>query len=228
MTLFLGMTLKDATPATAGVVPIVQTDGSVVGLPMTAAGVAFSAGGGVDVIAEKTAAAGVTVDGVLCKDGGVTLSGGQLLVSRAATTGAIAMGFGATAAEGWMISTVEETVSFVGNAAPSIALYGGVIAATSVILAVQANIAAALTGGGTTVKLGIGIDSDPDKYGLSAALTKNLKINTTPAHAVIASPETLKLYACASNGAAGDTALTVGSVRVRLVYATLVSLADAP
>jgi hypothetical protein len=140
---------------------------------------------------------------------------------------AVAQCFGAVATEGLQIKVIDETISFAGNAA----LYKAMttpIPAGAVILAVQANVQSALTGGSTTVKVGLGPNaSDPDKYGKTSALTKNAKISTIPTHAVLASQEAIDVCACATGGGAGDTALTVGSVRVRIVYAVPTDLADA-
>lgn len=180
-----------------------------------------------DTISEKTAAAGVTIDSVKIKDGNVVLAGGSVQHPNGTAAGAIAEGFGVTSAEGFQTVILEETISFADN----VALYKALTAslpANAIVLCAQANIEAALTGGGTTAKLGLGTAADPDLYGLSAALTKNAKIDHVPAaYAVIGSTTALRLSSCATNGAAGDTALTVGSVRVRIVYRVPVSLADA-
>lgn len=140
---------------------------------------------------------------------------------------AVALALGATAAEGARIKIIDETVSFVDNTA----LYKAMttpIPAGAVILCVQANVQSALTGGGTTVKVGLGPNSsDPDKYGKTSALTKNAKINTVPDWAVLGSQEAIDICACASDGSAGDTALTVGSVRVRIVYLDVANLVNA-
>ncbi len=180
-----------------------------------------------DTIAEKTAAAGVTIDSVKLKDGSVVLAGGSVQHPNGTAAGSIADGYGATSAEGLQRVILEETVSFAEN----VALYKALTASlpvNAIVETAQANIQAALTGGSTTVKLGLGTAADPDLYGLSADLAKNTKIDHVPAtYAVIGSTTALRLSACASNGAAGDTALTVGSVRVRIVYRVPVSLANA-
>jgi hypothetical protein len=172
-----------------------------------------------DVVNEKTSAAGVTVDGVVLKDGAVYAPVG-------AATPAVALGLGSTAATGAHVKVIDETVSFVENAA----LYKAMttpIPAGAVILSVQANVQAALTGGSTTVKVGLGPNaSDPDKYGKTSDLTQNQKINTIPDWAVLSAEEAIDICSCATGGGAGDTALTVGSVRVRIVYLTLTSLAN--
>ena len=216
MPTFFGNTILDAAPSTGGVIPVITADG-VRGMTVPAALAALIEG-----------AAGVTVNGVSLNNGTLTLPAGPLQIPRGTTTGQVAIGLGATSSEGYQIGIIDETVSHVGNAALSIALTGGVIPAQSVIMSVQINLAAALTGGGTTVKAGVGIAGTPSKYGLTGDLLKNTKKDTIPTHAVLASPETLGVYACATGGTAGNTALTVGAVRVRIVYATLVSLANAP
>lgn len=252
MTLFLGMTLKDATPATAGVIPIVQTDGSVVGLPMSAAGAAFTAGSGIDTISEKTAGAGVTIDGVklkdsqvytdqinektsavgvtidglLIKDGGAVVSAGPLQFPRGNAATQIVQAFGATSSEGLQMAIVDETVSFAGNT-DLFKLLTYLFPAGTQILCAQANIQAALTGGGTTAKLGLGTEADPDLFGKTSALTQNLKITTVPSWSPLSGATYLRLTGVKSDGDAGDTALTVGSVRVRIVFIAPVDLANA-
>lgn len=178
-----------------------------------------------DTVNEKTPAAGVTVDGVKLKDGGVVLTTGSLQHNAVNEAGAIAVGMGSTSAEGLQTVIVDKVIDLADNVALSNAVY--ILPAGSVIVSVQANVQSAITGGGTTVKAGLGVDADPDQYGLSAALTQNAKITTIPDWAVLAAPTPVKLFACATNGAAGDTALTVGSVRVRMVYLSAVNLIDA-
>jgi hypothetical protein len=227
MATFFGTTLLDLPPSKGGVIPVIDTDGSVRAMAIPAAAAGLMEGGGIDTITEKTAGAGVTVDGVLLKDSGVVLATGSLQTPRSGVTGGITRGYGSTANEGMQEATIEETISFAGNAA----LYKELtytFPVSTVFMSVQACIVSALTGGGTTVKVGIGPSSDPDAYGLSSALTKNIKIDTIPdAAAGQATTLVLRLNSCASNGAAGDTALTVGSVRVRICYRALVSLTDA-
>lgn len=168
-----------------------------------------------------------TIDTVVIEDGSVKLPAGSVQHNNGTAAGAIAVGFGRTNAEGAQIAILEETISFVDN----VALYKAMttpVPAGAVILSVQANIEGALTGGGTTAKVGLGPNAtDPDKYGKTTVLTKNAKISTVPDWAVLAAPEAIDVCACTAAGAAGDTALTVGSVRVRVVYLALANLADA-
>lgn len=175
----------------------------------------------------KITADQAVVGAVTVEQGSVKLTGGSIQHQNGTAAGVIAQAYGETIAEGLQTYILEETISFVDNAALYKAMTA-TIPAGSVILAVQANIESALTGGGTTVKVGVGLNaSDPDKYGLSSALTKNAKISTIPAHAVLAGATQLDVCACATAGGSGDTALTVGSVRVRVVFASVFNLADA-
>ena len=136
------------------------------------------------------------------------------------------------------VEGLEERIydAVVSPAAIETALF--TIPANSVVDSVQANVDAALTGGGTSVTFSIGITGDVDAYGTAGAptdlLTKNAKLNAigTKASGAGASvgifsggTTALKLIAAATGGTtAGDTALTVGSVRVVVRYRTLINL----
>lgn len=116
------------------------------------------------------------------------------------------------------------------------------VPANSRIISTSMNIESALTGGGTTVTASIGITGDVDAYGTigspTDALTKNSKGIWAGSIAAGAgaslgvfskSTVALKLIGAATGGAAaGDTALTVGSVKITVIYETLLGLADAP
>lgn len=145
---------------------------------------------------------------------------------------------GATLAEGMEERVWEGTVA---PAAIETALL--TLPANSVVDSVQANVQTALTGGGTTVTYGIGITGDVDAYGTAFSagapadlLTQNAKINAIGTRVAAgagigvynAATVALKLIGAATGGtAAGDTALTVGTVRVVVRYRVLVSLANA-
>lgn len=100
---------------------------------------------------------------------------------------------------------------------------------------VQGNVESALTGGGTTVTWSLGTAADPDKYGSAGfpsqadSLAKNSKSDWMAGPLdPLAADETIVLTGCATGGAAdGDTALTVGAVRIVVVYEALLPLADA-
>ncbi len=138
--------------------------------------------------------------------------------------GAVAQRFGADATEGYEIKVVDETLS--GLSAISTDLTAD-IPDGAYILSVQANIETAVVAGGTSVKVGIGPIGDPDKYGITSAFTKNLKIDTIPAHAILSGSEDVQIHMCATGGGIGDAAASAGAVRVRMVYALPNSLADA-
>jgi hypothetical protein len=172
--------------------------------------------------------------------GTVTLADGSLLqrTGSGGSTGDVIERIGATATEGMEVRVYEAILS---PAAIETALF--TVPANSVIDSVQANVATALTGGGTTVTFGFGITGDVDLYGTAFSggvqadlLTQNAKVNAigtkTNAGAGIgvynASTVALKLIGAATGGAsAGDTALTVGTVRVVVRYRVLIDLANA-
>lgn len=155
-----------------------------------------------------------------------TVTGAALLTAGAAAP-ASALIFGDTTAEGLRVRVIEEVVNLSGAGAAYKNLTSA-IPSGAVILGVQANIDALVVAGGTTVKVAIGIAAgDVDKYGLATGLTQNLKINTIPAHAVLGSSEQLAVCGVVTDGSAlGDTNLSSGSVRVRIVYIDLLSLAN--
>jgi hypothetical protein len=69
---------------------------------------------------------------------------------------------------------------------------------------------------------------DVDKYGLSADLNQNTKINTIPDYAVLSGNEQIDVCGVINDGSAlGDTNVSSGTVRVMVVYAELEDLADA-
>jgi len=141
-----------------------------------------------------------------------------------AAAAAVLQRFGASITEGFEIRAIDETTAVLDSLHTDLTEN---VPAGAVILSVQANIETAVTGGSTTTKIGIGEEADPDKYGLSADLAKNTKIDTIPDWAVVADAEDIKVNACADAGTDGDTKLTVGTVRVRIIYAVPVSLDDA-
>jgi hypothetical protein len=170
----------------------------------------------------------------------LVMNDGSLLQQKGAGTGTgdVIHRIGATETEGMEVRVYEAVIS---PAAIETALF--TVPADSVIDSVQANVATALTGGGTTVTFGFGITGDVDLYGTAFSagaqadlLTQNAKVNAigtkTNAGAGIGvynpAAVSLKLIGAATGGAsAGDTALTVGTVRVVVRYRVLISLANA-
>lgn len=161
--------------------------------------------------------------------GTITQPDGTILHRTGKGTGAgdVIERIGATATEGMELCVSDVIVS---PAAVESAVC--TVPARSVILSVQANCQTVLTGGGTTVTWSLGTAATPDKYGTAGdgvgdTLAANGKVNVFPAWALLTSAEDIKLTGCATGGAAdGDTALTVGSVRVVTRYYTLNALDD--
>jgi ribosomal protein S16 len=155
--------------------------------------------------------------------GAVTVPDGSVLTLAGAggTAGDIVQYIG-SATEGMHLVVFDAIIS---PAAVETAVL--TIPAQSVVMSCQANVATALTGGGTTVTFAVGTAADPDKYGAPAVdgLTQNTKLNFIPTYAFLTTTEAVVLTGAAAGGTAdGDTALSVGTVRVRVVYWTLNSL----
>jgi hypothetical protein len=130
--------------------------------------------------------------------------------------------FGKTATEGLELKCIDEILNTNGPVA-SLSLTNDV-PANKLLYAVQANLVTAITGSGGAVKVGIGISSDPDKYGLSADLSKNAKVDRMP-NAALSGTTSIGIYACDTSGNAAGT--IDGQVRIRLYYWGNNSLDDA-
>lgn len=149
-----------------------------------------------------------------------------------AATPAVGLRFGATATEGLEIKVYDETVELTNAAKTDTTL---AVPAGAVLLCVQANLAAAITGDASgddlLAKIGIGVSGgDEDKYGETSGLTKNLKVDTIPDWAVNAG-ETISIFGLKADGNTACTEKFTGgsgqTVRVRVVYAVPNSLDDA-
>lgn len=151
-----------------------------------------------------------------------------LTLTAGAAAAAVAQRFGASATEGLEIKVIDEDVSLASAGAKYVALTDAVPAG-AVILSVQANVEALVVAGGTTVKVGVGLNAgDMDKYGKTSDLTQNQKIDTIPDWAVLGGEEQLDVCGVVTNGSTlGDSNLTAGTVRVRVVYLVPNSLDDA-
>jgi hypothetical protein len=169
-----------------------------------------------DNVIEKTSAAGVTVDGVVNKDG---------TVNAPSTTNDLLTGFTKVIQAGGMFEQCfldkTYTLAAVSTDLPADIPIGAIIDCVAL------NIVSTLTGGGTTAKVGIGPVADPDKYGITADLVKNSDFQTAPAQALLAAAEDVQVNACTAGGAIGNTALTVGSVRVRVWYRKFIPIPAA-
>ena len=170
--------------------------------------------------------------------------GGRLVNGNSGTgTGLVVEQHGTSVTEGWQEVIYEDTIS---PAAIETALL--TIPAGSIVDGVWANVETALTGGGTTTTWSIGITGDVDSFGTATTddyttqgddLTQDSKWTylggVTPlsnAGASIglfdAAAVALKLIAAATGGAtAGDTALTLGTVRIRVKYRTALPMDNA-
>lgn len=103
------------------------------------------------------------------------------------------------------------------------------IPAGALIRSVHVNLDTAVTGDASgddlLAKVSLGITGTIGKYGITAALTKNSKITKIPSPAVLASAETIGVYAAKTDGSACTEKFTAGTkVRVRICYEIPVAL----
>lgn len=107
------------------------------------------------------------------------------------------------------------------------------IPAGAVILCIQANAKTLIVGDASgddlLAKFALGIVGNVAKYGASASLVKNQKIDKIPAHAVLAGTEQISVYGVKADGttAATEKFVAGGIVRVRVEYQVPNSLDDA-
>ena len=160
--------------------------------------------------------------------GSAGIATGLLTLDEASAAGTVAMRFGATTTEGLELRVYEETVT---PAAVETNLL--LLPSASMVASVSANCDAALTGGGTTVTWSIGTTADPDLFctagnGAGDTLLQNGKSDVIDMSTFNGAAVQMALTGCVTGGAtAGNTALTVGSVRVRVVYWAVNQLDDA-
>lgn len=156
--------------------------------------------------------------------------GGALLLTDGSVTGALVTRIGGSATEGWERYRMEETVDLTDAGAKFVAMTNP-IPDGAIIRVAQANLEVAVTGATANdlAKVGIGINgSDPDQYGLSAALTLNNKIDTyVTTLAALSGATTLEVCACTTGGALSADNFATGSVRVVVIYDVLNSLDNA-
>lgn len=162
-----------------------------------------------------------------------TYADGSLIqiVGAGTGTGDVVERLGGTTTEGLELRVIDVTVT---PAAVETAV--ATIPVGSVVISVQGNVQTALTGGGTTATWSLGTAGDPDKYGTAGnpssaadSLAKNSKSGWIGPFTQITSAEAIVLTGAATGGASdGNTALSVGTVRVRIVYWTVNGLDDNP
>jgi hypothetical protein len=167
-------------------------------------------------------AAGTAADTALATEKAVRDAVEAPTRSAGAEGGAVVMRLGKTDSEGLETIVVDKTVTL--GAVAGVAIF--TVPVGAILWSVQANVSTAAVAGGTSVKIGIGTDDDPGLYGITSALTKNLKIDTTIG-ARLATETAIKAFPCAAAGTIGDTAFTSGAIRVRIIYDRLKSLDDA-
>jgi hypothetical protein len=119
---------------------------------------------------------------------------------------------------------IEEAVEFSADASANLTTQ---LPASARVLFASLNLDTAVTLS-TAVKIGLGTASDPDAYAITGTtMTKNTKTDHVPATATAttAAATTVKVTACDTSGAAAGTA--TGTVRARLLYEYVTSIADA-
>lgn len=164
--------------------------------------------------------------------GVVTMDMGAIvpLYTAGTATAAAVERYGQTATEGTEITALDEDVTLTNAAATNLT---NTVPSGAVILSVQANLETTVVGDASgdngMIKVGIGTSGDPDKYGLSADLVKNTKVNTIPDWAVLSGAEQIAVNSVDTGGTAATEKFVGGEiVRVRVVYLTLNSLDNAP
>ena len=132
----------------------------------------------------------------------LTLNDGSLFarLGRGTGTGDVIERIGVTATEGMELRVYEDTISPAAVETNVINVPAG-----SVILSVQANVQAILTGGGTTVTWSIGTTATPNKYGTAGypvqanSLAQNSKSDLMGTWAYLTSAEQMVLTGTASS-----------------------------
>lgn len=117
------------------------------------------------------------------------------------------------------------TTADISSHAQSLWDFNYVVPVGSVILSVQISLDNDILSSLAT-KIGVGIDSDPDKYGKTTGLTQNLKIDTIPSWVILSQEENIKLFAVDDDGnAIGTIGGGVNNrIQVRIIYLNLTSL----
>lgn len=150
-----------------------------------------------------------------------------LLFTAGTSAAAVVLRFGKTATEGLEVKVIDEVVTVTNAVETNLTQ---TVPSGAVILSVQANLDSTVAGDGSgdngLTKIGIGTTADPDKYGLSADLVKNTKIDTIFATwTVLSGAETVCVKAADNAGAAVTEKFVAGGlVRVRIVYLACNSL----
>jgi hypothetical protein len=188
--------------------------------------------GAVDGTTTLTLACPVTLAGAVTTSAAPLTTGQAFTAAYAGTAARSAITIGAVSTEGLIFKAIDETLDLttLGGKTKNLT---ATIPVGAVILSVQTNVEALVVAGGTSVQLGIGSGNATatNTYGVSTTLTKNTKTNYLAATygAVAATPEQISVNAVVTGAGAslGNTNISAGSVRVRVVYLVVASLADA-
>lgn len=115
----------------------------------------------------------------------------------------------------------------VGGSAVASVDVGFDLPADAMVMGAAMNIQTAITGAGGATAIGLGIAATEDKYGETSTLTLDSKSTASIGGMVaLASSEDIKVFA--TNGAGAPTGtIQNGSVRIRIVYATMTALPNA-
>jgi hypothetical protein len=127
------------------------------------------------------------------------------------------------------VFTIDQIVTLTNAVSTALATQ---VPAGAVITSICANadtlVEGDASGDNLLARVAIGISGTIAKYGAMNALTKNTKLTATPTHAVLASAETITLFAAKTdNSAATEKFVAGGRVRVRITYLRAAALPDA-
>ena len=178
---------------------------------------------------KKSWPVGIGIDDDCC-DAGISVGkcATGIQIKSGAAAAVAAMRFGASATEGLEVKVIDEVVTLTNAVETALT---ETVPSGAVILSVQANndtlVVGDASGDNGLTKVGIGPTGDPDKYGKTADLIKNSKVDTLPDWAVLGSEETIVVKGCDNAGTAvTELFVAGGEVRVRIVYLACNSLDD--
>jgi hypothetical protein len=134
-----------------------------------------------------------------------------------AVTPRVMRSFGRTMDEGLAIMVIDEIIDVsVGGKTINLT---NVVPQGAMLFSVQAHNRSGITAGGTSARVGLGDDSDPDKYKLYKKTIDeqgiaDIALDGTP----LAGDEQITVNACTTGGVLGDSDFANGTIRVRVVY----------
>jgi len=190
-----------------------------------------SNGGAGGSISLAVGAGGASAGGTAGSKGSIDVTGAMTHALAGAAVAVQIDQIGPLSTEGMKTMIIDETLS---PAAVETNL-SATIPVGAVVRYVGACVMSSLTGGGTTATWGVGTAGDGDKYGTAGfgdtvadALTKNSKSRCCPTPTTLAAAEQICVTGCATGGTSdGNTALTVGTIRVVVIYDAPLALTSA-